>query len=47
MAARPASRPALAAITCPTLVLCGAKDVLTPAAFNAALLDILTRRPGA
>jgi pimeloyl-ACP methyl ester carboxylesterase len=32
MAARPDALPALAAITCPTLVLCGAEDVLTPPA---------------
>ena len=32
MAARPDSLPALAVITCPTLVLCGAEDVLTPPA---------------
>jgi pimeloyl-ACP methyl ester carboxylesterase len=31
---RPDSRPHLAAIACPTLVLCGAEDVLTPPALH-------------
>jgi pimeloyl-ACP methyl ester carboxylesterase len=32
--ARPDSRPGLAAIACPTLVLCGREDVLTPLEFH-------------
>jgi len=32
--ARPDSLPSLAQITCPTLVLCGAEDVLTPPALH-------------
>jgi pimeloyl-ACP methyl ester carboxylesterase len=37
MKARPDSTPALASITCPTLVLCGADDVSTPPAESEAM----------
>jgi pimeloyl-ACP methyl ester carboxylesterase len=42
--ARPDSRPHLARIACPTLVLCGAEDVLTPPALHEEMAAAI---PGA
>lgn len=39
--ARPDSRPTLGAITCPTLVLCGAEDRLTPPAIHCEMADAI------
>ncbi|MBK1836183.1 alpha/beta fold hydrolase [Azospirillum sp. YIM B02556] len=41
---RPDSRPALAAIRCPTLVICGRQDVLTPPTLHEEMADAI---PGA
>ncbi|CBS86920.1 alpha/beta fold hydrolase [Azospirillum lipoferum] len=41
---RPDSRPGLAAIRCPTLVVCGRQDVLTPPALHEEMADAI---PGA
>jgi len=41
---RPDSRPLLTGIKCPTLILCGAQDVLTPPALHAEMADAI---PGA
>jgi pimeloyl-ACP methyl ester carboxylesterase len=41
---RPDSRPDLAAIRCPTLVVCGRQDVLTPPALHEEMADAI---PGA
>lgn len=42
--ARPDSRPGLAAIACPTLILCGRQDVLTPPALHEEMAAAI---PGA
>ncbi|CAA7625183.1 alpha/beta fold hydrolase [Magnetospirillum sp. SS-4] len=42
--ARPDSRPGLAAIACPTLVLCGAEDTLTPPDRHREMTELI---PGA
>ncbi len=41
---RPDSRPSLAAIACPTLVLCGDRDLLTPLERHQAIAQAI---PGA
>ena len=41
---RPDSRPGLAAIRCPTLVVCGRQDMLTPPALHEEMADAI---PGA
>jgi pimeloyl-ACP methyl ester carboxylesterase len=38
---RPDSRPGLGAITCPTLVLCGREDVLTPPAAHREMAEAI------
>lgn len=42
--ARPDSRPGLAAIACPTLILCGRQDALTPPALHEEMAEAI---PGA
>ncbi|MFP5514802.1 MAG: alpha/beta fold hydrolase [Alphaproteobacteria bacterium] len=39
---RPDSRPGLAAIRCPTLVVCGRQDVLTPPALHEEMADAIS-----
>ncbi|BAI72277.1 alpha/beta family hydrolase [Azospirillum sp. B510] len=38
---RPDSRPGLAAIRCPTLVICGRQDILTPPALHEEMADAI------